>query len=473
MQAPARLTPHATPDDEETAVTRPAGAPSGRFPHGDLWVFGIVFFLSRVPWIVGFYYHADPRATASIFISLVMSLLLVLAGYASACVIRPRTFAFLSRTALLAIFLFLLWVQFRHFLISNVVLNAYARVLVASVGLALAALVAARLGAIWPRLRAALLAATLIGTLSVFVVVSVLAPHIHLLRDAGPRHRPVIVLLLDELSAGADQDIVAALRRHGLQVESSEVPSIGHDTIDVIPAMFSGFALPGARPCTSSAVCGQNRVVDFARIDVVRDDVDIVGAYHRYCAIQGLRHCVNQERDFAEPLLTTFVCALPLRNLFGAELGCDRAGYDTLGAEFIHGVEEELFRAPFWSRGGLLYAHLLTPHPPSSSGELRLADAYAANLERAEALVSRVVDRLDRAPFGDDFTLVITSDHHLRSELWCKNEPYASHECVLPAPMRTAGVPFIIATRGAAVAHSVPRSNIDLLPIVVELSRAR
>ncbi|HEV7606111.1 MAG TPA: hypothetical protein VGO61_02160 [Steroidobacteraceae bacterium] len=450
--------------------TRTASTMS-RIPHADLWLLGTASFFSRVQWIVPFYYHADSRANEAIFLSLAISLLVILAGYALACVINPRIFAFLARSAVLGAFLFLLWIQLRHDLITASDMSVAMRMLVVSVCLVLATLGASRLVPIWPRLRAALLAATVIGTASVFAMVAIFANRIEIFGEAGAHHRPVVVLLLDEMSGGTAHDMVAELKRRQLQVESWEVPSIGQNTLDVIPAIFSGSALPGARPCTSTAICGHSRVVDFARMSVARDDVDIVGAYHRYCVIHGLRHCVNPEVGSEVPLLIAFFCALPVRDLFSTYFDCP--GYDALSHDYFVAAKRELYAAPFWSRGGLLYAHLLIPHPPGAGGELRLADAYAANLERAGRVVSGVADRFDQTPFSDDFSLVIVSDHHLRSEMWCTKQPYASHDCDLPAAMRSAGVPFIIATRGGAVAHRVPSSNVDLLPIVIELSRPR
>ena len=87
-----------------------------------------------------------------------------------------------------------------------------------------------------------------------------------------------------------------------------------------------------------------------------------------------------------------------------------------------------------------------------------------------DSLALAVVDRLEQT-FSDNFVLIVTSDHHLRSNYWCENEPYASHDCDLPEAMRSAGVPFIIASRGAVATHAVPRTNADLLPITAELSR--
>ena len=450
-----------------------AGAMRSRIPHADLWALGILFFTSRVPWILEQFYYSDSRAAAFLLVTTLVSLLLIAAGYAFARFPDARTLAVLMRSAVLAMFLFNVAIQLRQLLPEDAGLKMSWKVGSAVAGLVLAGIGGWRFVSVWPRLRAAMLAATIIFIGSAFALAATLAQTIGLFGDPAARHRPVVVLLLDEFSAGSAQDLIAALAGRQLQVESWAVPSVAPNTLDAIPAIFSGVRLEGARPCTDSAICGRGRAVDFARMSVSRRDVDMIGVFHPYCAIEGLRHCVIPQSGDDAPVLTSFLCEFPLQLMLGAQLGCDRGGVTLRAVESSLAATRAMFDAPFWKQGGLLYAHLLTPHPPSASQEPRLADAYAANLERARKLVLGVVDGLDSAPFRDDYTLVVTSDHHLRSELWCKAEPYSTHGCELPEAMRTAEVPFIIATRGAVLLHKTPRSNGDLLPIVVELSRPR
>jgi hypothetical protein len=458
--------------DQEAIVSASTDGTMRRLPHLDLWTLGAVFFLSRLHWIMAQYYLADVRGSQAILVSLLASLLLVLGSYILVKLVGQRSSSYLARAAVLAMFMYFVEVQVRLQVGPSRGLSLPWQVAIGVLGLLLATIGAARLAAVWPRLRLALLVAATIATTSVFALAAILAPHIELLADSHPNHRPVIVFLLDEFSAASSQDLVAALAGRELRVESWAVPSIGRNTLDAIPAIFTGGKLLSARPCTSTAVCGRGRVVDFARMKVTRNDVDIVGTYHRYCSIEGLRFCVGTQGDDLPPL-RSFLCALPSRVLMESRIGCNRKGYAEFGLDVSTVVDRELMAAPFWRQGGLLYAHLIAPHPPGESGEARLADAYAANLVRTRELMLKVIDRLERAPFHEDFTLVITSDHHLRSEIWCAIEPYASHDCELPESMRGAAVPFIVATRGAPVAHRAPTSNADLMPIVVELARAR
>jgi hypothetical protein len=443
-----------------------------RWPHADLWTLGAVFFLSRLHWILAQFYIADDRGTQAVLVSLIASLLLVLGAYVLARLVGQRTSAYVARVLVLAVFMYFAEVQIRLQIGPSRGLSLPWQAGITLVCVVLATWGAAWLAAVWPRFRMALLVTAVIATTSVFALAAMLAPHIELFGDGQAPHRPVVALLLDEFSSGSSQDLTAALADRGLHVQSWAVPSVGRNTLDAIPAIWSGSRLPSARPCTNTAVCGRNRVVDFARMSVARTDVDIVGTYHRYCAIGGLRSCVEIPGDDLPPL-RSFLCALPARLLMEAHLGCNRKGYAEFGLDVSGVVDRELMEAPFWTRGGLLYVHLIAPHPPSISGEPRLADAYAANLARTRDLVLKIVDQLKRAPFGNDFTLVITSDHHLRSEVWCAIQPYASHDCQLPASMRTPGVPFIVATQGAPIAHRVPASNADLIPVVVELAKAR
>ncbi len=360
-----------------------------RLPHLDLWTLGAVFFLSRLHWIMAQYYLADTRGIQAIFVSLLASLLLVLASYVLARLASQRVSTYLARAAVLAMFLYFVEVQVRLQVGPSRGLSVSWQAVLGVVGVVLAGTGAARLAAVWPRLRLALFATAVIGTTSVFALAAILAPHIELLADSQLHHRPVVVILLDEFSAGSSQDLEVALAGRELQVESWAVPSIGRNTLDAIPAIFSGARLLSARPCTRTAVCGRSRVVDFARMRVARDDVDIVGTYHRYCAIKGLRSCLSTQGDDLPPF-RSFLCALPFRRLMEAQLGCNRKGYAEFGLEVATVVGRELMAAPFWTQGGLLYAHLIAPHPPSSSGETRLADAYAANLVQTRDLVLKV-----------------------------------------------------------------------------------
>ena len=93
-----------------------AGAMRSRIPHADLWALGILFFTSRAPWILDQIYHSDPRAAAFLFVTSLVSLLLIAAGYAFARFIDPRTLAVLMRDAVLAMFLFNVAIQLRQVL---------------------------------------------------------------------------------------------------------------------------------------------------------------------------------------------------------------------------------------------------------------------------------------------------------------------------------------------------------------------
>ncbi|HEU5137315.1 MAG TPA: hypothetical protein VFU13_19350 [Steroidobacteraceae bacterium] len=447
-------------------------APAG-FPHLDAWALGILFFLSRVNWVVSQNYHGSANATGAIYVSLAASLMVVLAGYGLAALAGRRFAAVALRTAVLVMWLFVVAVTFRHLTSPTGLIDGFWQAFIAVAALAFAVLGAVTLAPVWRRLRAALLAAALISAISPFVLVAILAPRIELLADSGAHRRPVLVLLLDEFSAGAAHDAGVELGRMQLNVATWAVPSIGRNTIDVIPALFSGKALEEASTCTASAVCGRGTAVDFARMRVLRDDVDIAGFYHRYCDIRGLRSCVGSYQRVERSAPVAFLCALPPRRVFAMLLDCGQPMADVTQIDPVTEAGQVIDGAPFWDRGGIFYVHLLLPHLPSFSGELRLVDAYAANVERASRLIRHVVENFDRSPMRDDYTLIITSDHSLRVDYWCQRQPYASHDCEVPATMRTPDVPFIVASRGPPVSHRVPRSNLDLLPIVAEIAGPR
>ena len=451
------------------------GAGRSDLPLADLLAIALLFVFARVRWLVASFSYSDERAPAFVAITLLIAAAIVLSGYAFFRIVRFSGAHWVARAAVLAMFLFLLAGQLRQTFAPRANLDTPLLVAIALASLVLAGIGASFLARLWSRLRSAMLAGAFIATTSAFLLAFLLAPHLTLLSgSAGERHRPMVVLILDEFSAGAADVIASDLAGSGLHVVSNPVRSVGTNTIDAVPAILTGIRLGDARPCTDSAICGRGEVVDFARVNVGRDDVDIIGAYLPYCALSGLRHCEIPGRGLEGPVWNDYLCGLPIRLLLSRHMGCAQSGYAPPNAVQIEErTRQRLFTAPFWSRGGLLFAHVLQPHPPSPGNEPRLSDAYAANVSRVRELVRALGDRLKGSAYRDDFTIVVTSDHHLRGEFWCGVEPYSLHDCELPESWRSELVPFIVASSGGAVDHVPPRSNGDLLRVIDELSRPR
>jgi hypothetical protein len=450
-------------------------AASASNPHADVWTLGSLFFLSRMDWIFSLHYHDSPNAMGSIFVSLAASLVLVVLGYAVARFASERAGALVLRTLVLAMGIFFVWATFRRFLSAGLKLSDMERIAIAVATLAITGLGAVLLANVWQRLRRALIAAALIATFSPFLLVAVLAPRIELFAEPGPHRRPVIVLVLDEFSAGVAHGLATALGDRQLQVGAWSVPSIGKDTLEVIPGLFTGAAMRQVRTCTPSAVCGRGGAVDFRRIRVARSDIDVFGFHHPYCLMSGLRSCVITDRAPEQSTTVLLLCGLPVWWLLDHLnlLDCGQAPSDPTSPDGLANAERAIDGAPFWTHGGILYAHVIVPHPPGLGGELRLVDAYAGNIARTERFVLRLVDRLDRSFLPEEYALVITSDHPLRWKSWCLVPPFSTHGCEVPEAMRTPEVPFIVASRGQPLEHRVPGSNLDLMPIAAEVSATR
>lgn len=239
----------------------------------------------------------------------------------------------------------------------------------------------------------------------------------HSVADAG--RVATIVLLLDELNARSAGPIVDELKEQGLAVDVKHVPSVGDATVKVIPAMFTGRLFDEARPCGPTSVCSGSEVLDFSRIRASRPDIDVVGFFHPYCAINGLRSCSRAVLD--RPILerTRWICGLWHRVGWPRPddaVSCRRAAM-AAWSEMTERVLSDLRQAPTLSRGGVLFAHIPLPHPPGQRLEDSLAQQYDGNLQRAVDLIGEIL--LATKAAGLDPRVVIFSDHPLRQQLWC------------------------------------------------------
>ena len=259
-------------------------------------------------------------------------------------------------------------------------------------------------------------------------------------------HTATIFLLLDELNAGSAEPLVKVLRDHGLKVRSKAITPVGDGTAKVIPAMFTGRSFDQARPCGITAICSGKNVLDFSRVFASRADIDVIGFFHPYCAIQGLRWChhVGVSISFFE--MARWRCAAWRR--FGMPIVSPAEICDELHGRDTNAIADELiqalWRAPVWRRGGFLYAHLPLPHPPGTSSS-SLQREYRENLDRAGELLRQMLVRARQGGL-EDLRVVIFSDHPLRQAMWCKSYfPYARKGCVIDSSLEDTMVPLIVA----------------------------
>jgi len=255
-----------------------------------------------------------------------------------------------------------------------------------------------------------------------------------------------VFLLLDELNASSAGPIVDALKRSGVEFQMKAIDAVGDGTAKVIPAMFSGGNFEDAKPCGAVSTCGTSDVLDFSKVTASRDDVDVVGFYMPYCAINGLRFC--ERLSVASPLFDwkRWVCA-SLRRMESAPRQmvdtCAQTHSLTWG-RLTDEVEAAIWRAPLWKQGGFMYAHVPLPHPPGLPSGASLEADYSQNVLRASRLVERIVLRA-RAENIRALSLVIFSDHPLRLWLWCGSLTYASHSCRPDDGLADRQVPLIVA----------------------------
>ena len=255
-----------------------------------------------------------------------------------------------------------------------------------------------------------------------------------------------VFLLLDELDASLAPAFVDRLQAAGYDVRHRGVRPVGPNTITVVPQMFAGVSFNHPKPCGPSAICSAAHVLDFARVSASRPDVDVVGFYHPYCALRGLRWCERLEAEHVLLDADRWGCAL-WRRVGVPRLDpqrCD-AAYNRVWQRLRDRALEAFWRAPVWHEGGFLFAHLPLPHPPGATRGGSLDLEYLGNAANAVDLVQHISERLRDA--GLAMRLVIFSDHPLRRAQWCgEYAPYVrTSACAGPARAQEYAVPVIVA----------------------------
>lgn len=258
----------------------------------------------------------------------------------------------------------------------------------------------------------------------------------------------VVVLLLDELNAREGPSLAKVLTAHGMTVAERAVDPVADATAKVIPQLWTRRAFRSPKPCSFTAICSDGHALDFATVTASRPDIDVVGFYHPYCAMRGLRWCerLAQPLPFADP--GRWRCALVRR--FGLEDGGSCAAVrDAPFLQLRQATLAAFWRAPFWRQGGMLFAHLPLPHPPGARPEGTLEVDYRDNLALASALLGEVADRA-RAAGRSRLRVIVFSDHPLRQSLWCDKPGYREQHCRPTAALENRQVPLIVATLGGS-----------------------
>lgn len=253
-----------------------------------------------------------------------------------------------------------------------------------------------------------------------------------------------VLLLLDETSANAAQPLTKALTEAGWDVDFHSVAAVADGTAKAVPQMFTGEDFRSAKPCAFTAICSDDHVLDFKRVHASRSDIDVVGFFHPYCAMQGLRFCYGA--GVAMPLLdgNRWSCAFDRARHGTRSPQCEQAR-DAAWMRQKRELLDAVWAAPLWERGGILFAHLPLPHPPATAPSRRLPDDYRENLREAAELLDKVARRL--AARGAPATLIVFSDHPLRPAMWCADSRYAAADCFASSALfHDDRVPLIVAT---------------------------
>jgi hypothetical protein len=305
----------------------------------------------------------------------------------------------------------------------------------------------------WRNITQAVLVAWVVLVISGPILARALAPRVvwppSLRADAAiqplPRESAVLVILFDELGAAASEPLAAVVAQTFPNYSRAAVRSVADMTAKVVPEMFVRRPFTTARPCSTTAVCDHGHALDFAQVMASRQDIDVVGFYHPYCSIQGLRWCrqVAPPADHYSPL--RWWCAAE-RTTFG-RLAPESPRCQALplarAAAFRESIVRQIDTAPFWTQGGTLFVHLPIPHPPGATPGGSLAEHYAANLVEARQLLQRwLSEGVHR--FGDRFAVVVFSDHALRYAGACRSTLYRHSDCTMPETYRDTKVPVIV-----------------------------
>ncbi len=269
--------------------------------------------------------------------------------------------------------------------------------------------------------------------------------------DFSKISRPTMILILDEFSDTASGIVAGKVKKSGYSVNEASISTDGLNTLDVIPRLFLNEDFSEAQPCSSTAICSKGNVLDFSKILVAGDvNISIVGFHHPYCSINGLVDCYRGVSPVVDNAVIGFGCYWMGRLGFSLKY----CGEEVLSPEIVNRQRatmlEKIHNSTFWSGGGLIYIHIMLPHPPGVSDNTSLDSAYNENIERAASTVLELADRMNNN-FPSGFQLFVTSDHPLRPNVWCSTQRYAGR-CEVRESFISTKVPLIsISNLGADV----------------------
>lgn len=420
-------------------------------------VIATLMLLSRAHWVFSNLYHGGQLVeNISLAIAALLGVvMLMLVPIATMLPVKVAETALRILTVSVAVYVF--WPAMRALPIVPQELSAIYKVGLIGGVLTLAALTAIKLSPeLWRRMQGALVLAGILYVASPMAVARMTDPLVLQM----PRQGALVVLLLDELNADAGAQIAAAIALEGGEPRTHSIKAVGSSTITVIPELLGGPHMPQARVCSPTAVCDPSGIFDFSRLRFEPTDrMHIVGFFHPYCAASGLASCVDLSVPNSAPPIIDLICSFG--RILPGQKASDCVWFESRSWQtFRMRARDTMLLSPFWQEGGILYAHMPFPHPPGNLEGAGLAADYADNLQLAANTAAQVWKR-GRARFGNNFRLVVTSDHPLRPELYCRHEKYLETGCNITPSTFPGFVPYIEVGE-ETIDRSIIRDNASL-----------
>ena len=273
--------------------------------------------------------------------------------------------------------------------------------------------------------------------------------------------RAVVIIILDEMSPELAPLLRSALTAKGHTLHAGKTRKAGKDTIYAIPSMLTPQRHDGVAACGDTRLCG-DVFFDMNRLIATQPNTDVVGFFHPYCAIRGLRSCWVPLPTHASSAALFNRMTAHLHSVTGGifpKLKEADAKWTALSTR--DAITQHALNAPFWSAGGgILYVHQYLPHPDDVATGLSLNDEYHIKMRQAVRFVSLIRNKLQR-DFGKEYLLIVTSDHPLRASMWCSKPAYKSARCLKENFIENNNVPFIVLAP-ENVAINVPASNVGV-----------
>jgi hypothetical protein len=299
-------------------------------------------------------------------------------------------------------------------------------------------------------------------TISFFQTVTTIKPTLSVERIFKVPPKAVVVIIFDELSPEMMPIFRPALTNGEHVLHIGTTLKAGKNTINAIPSMLTSMRHDDVVVCGSTRLCGENPF-DMSYLKAAHSSIDVVGFYHPYCAIQGLRSCWSPEKSNSNKYslmnlnyFLSLLSSLPvIHRVFNINVTDDQLNTKNLR----NSIAKTALTAPIWTEGGLLYIHQFLPHPAGLK-PYHLKDEYNSNVLDAAGFITTLKNQLQNN-FGADYALIITTDHPLRTEFWCASDAYNKADCNKDLPAETENIPFMVSAP-KQLAVQIPETNVGI-----------